>query len=64
MDDPTKCADSNSHKQHARIQKEGEMPPVSDGIKQQSFYNKSDKPAPDNSPFFDERSNPLSSKGN
>lgn len=33
-------------------------------VKQQGFYSKEDKPAPDNNPFFTERSNPLSSKGN
>lgn len=33
-------------------------------VKQQSFYSNGDKPAPDNNPFFTERSNPLSSKGN
>lgn len=64
MDDPRKCADSNHHTRHSQVIKKNEKPPVSDGIKQQSFYNKADKPAPDNSPFFDERSNPLSSKGN
>ena len=33
-------------------------------IKQQGFYTDDDKAAPDNNPFFTERSNPLSSKGN
>ncbi len=33
-------------------------------VKQQGFYSDRDKPAPDNNPFFTERSNPLSSKGN
>lgn len=33
-------------------------------IKQLSNYGKNNKPAPDNNIFFEERSNPLSSKGN
>ncbi len=37
---------------------------MASAVKQQSFYSKEDKPAPDNNPFFTERSNPLSSKGN
>ncbi|MBO5372753.1 MAG: hypothetical protein J6A75_08540 [Lachnospiraceae bacterium] len=64
MDDPRKCADSNGHTPHSKVKKPMENPPVAKGLKQQSFYNKADKPAPDNSPFFVERSNPLSSKGN
>lgn len=64
MNNSLKSADSNFHKRHSEINKKGEKPPVSEGLKQQSFYNKADKPAPDNSPFFMERSNPLSSKGN
>ncbi len=33
-------------------------------IRQNSQYDKDNKPLPDNNPFFEERSNPLSSKGN
>lgn len=33
-------------------------------IRQQSRYNDADKADPDNNPFFEMRSNPLSSKGN
>lgn len=31
---------------------------------QNSLYTKKDRPVPDNNPLFQERSNPLSSKGN
>ncbi len=33
-------------------------------IRQNSEYAENDKPVPDNNIFFEERSNPLSSKGN
>ena len=33
-------------------------------IRQNSHYNKENKAAPDNNLFWEERSNPLSSKGN
>lgn len=33
-------------------------------IRQSSQYNKDDKAKPDNNPFFEKLSNPLSSKGN
>lgn len=64
MEDATKCADSNCHRQHSGIKGQDKKNPPPDALKQQSLYNKSDKPIPDNSPFFTERSNPLSSKGN
>ncbi len=64
MEDPRKCADSNCHRQHSNVHKKKETPPSPDALRQQSLYNKSDKPIPDNSPFFEGRSNPLSSKGN
>lgn len=35
-----------------------------DGIRQSSNYDIHDKPLPDNNMFFEERHNPLSSKGN
>ncbi len=35
-----------------------------DSIRQNSNYDDNDKAAPDNNIFFEERSNPLSSKGN
>ncbi len=34
------------------------------GIRQTSRYSKDNKPVPDNNMFFEERHNPLSSKGN
>ncbi|MBD5156540.1 MAG: hypothetical protein HDT13_02750 [Butyrivibrio sp.] len=34
------------------------------GIRQTSHYDKYNKPLPDNNMFFEERHNPLSSKGN
>lgn len=34
------------------------------GIRQSSHYTKDNKPLPDNNMFFEERHNPLSSKGN
>lgn len=33
-------------------------------IRQTSHYDKDNKPLPDNNMFFEERHNPLSSKGN
>ena len=35
-----------------------------DAIRQQAHYSDEGKASPDNGPFFEERSNPLSSKGN
>ncbi len=64
MEDTTKCADSNCHRQHSDIRNRQKASPSPSGVRQQSLYNKSDKPIPDNSPFFEGRSNPLSSKGN
>ena len=64
MEDTTKCADSNRHRRHSDIHKKRETAPASDAARQQSLYNKSDKPIPDNSPFFEGLSNSLSSKGN
>lgn len=64
MEDATKCADSNCHRQHSDVKGTDRKTPSPEALKQQSLYNKSDKPIPDNSPFFTERSNPLSSKGN
>lgn len=63
MEDARRCADSNCHKKDTRsaYKQDGSKLP---GAEQQSLYNKSDKPIPDNSPFFTERSNVLSSKGN
>lgn len=63
MEDATKCADSNCHKNDndsSKTKQDGKMP----GADRQSLYNKADKPIPDNSPFFVNGSNPLSSKGN
>lgn len=34
------------------------------GIRQSSHYDQYNKPLPDNNMFFEERHNPLSSKGN
>lgn len=63
MEDATKCADSNCHRQNTDdSRKNSQIKPA--GLKQQSLYDKSDRPVPDNNPFFTERSNPLSSKGN
>ncbi|MDD6234422.1 MAG: hypothetical protein PUB17_04510 [Lachnospiraceae bacterium] len=42
------------------IQKECDV----EGIRQTSHYTKGNKPVPDNNMFFEERHNPLSSKGN
>lgn len=64
MEDTTKCADSNCHRQHSDVHKKKEKTPSPNALRQQSLYSKSDKPIPDNSPFFEGRSNPLSSKGN
>lgn len=64
MEDATKCADSNCHRSHAEERKNSKNSPTPSAVKQQSLYSKADKPIPDNSPFFKERSNPLSSKGN
>jgi len=64
MEDTTKCADSNCHRPHSDVRKKKEKAPSPDAVRQQSLYNKSDEPIPDNSPFFEGRSNPLSSKGN
>ena len=35
-----------------------------EGIRQTSHYDKNNKPLPDNNMFFEERHNPLSSRGN
>lgn len=64
MEDATKCADSNCHKQHSEVHKKTDTPPAPAALRQQSLYNKSDTPIPDNSPFYEGLSNPLSSKGN
>lgn len=64
MDNALKSADSNCHKQHSSLDKKKGPAPSADAPGQQSFYNRSDHPVPDNSPFFEERSNSLSSKGN
>lgn len=64
MEDATKCADSNCHRQHSGVRKKEQAPPSKKAVRQQSLYNNSDRPIPDNSPFFEGRSNPLSSKGN
>ncbi len=64
MEDPTKCADSNCHRQPSAVRRKKEAPPSPEAVKQQSIYSKADRPVPDNSPFFEGRSNPLSSKGN
>ncbi len=64
MEDATKCADSNCHRQPSNVNGRKQKTPPPSALKQQSLYNKSDKPIPDNSPFFTERSNPLSTKGN
>lgn len=64
MEDTTKCADSNCHRQRSCTGPKKEPAPAPDALRQQSMYSKSDKPIPDNSPFFEGRSNPLSSKGN
>ncbi|MCI9426596.1 MAG: hypothetical protein HFI81_02405 [Eubacterium sp.] len=64
MEDATKCADSNCHRKQSEVKKSGSKIPPSSALKQQSLYSKADKPIPDNSPFYTERSNPLSSKGN
>ncbi len=34
------------------------------GIRQTSCYDENNKPLPDNNMFYEERQNPLSSKGN
>lgn len=62
MEDATKCADSNCHRKDPDSLKKGDTPPAA--LREQSLYNKSDKPIPDNSPFYEGLSNPLSSKGN
>lgn len=64
MEDATKCADSNSHTQHSQVKKKSSPPPSPEAVRVQSLYNKSDKPIPDNSPFYEGLRNPLSSKGN
>lgn len=64
MEDATKCADSNCHRPHSDVKKKGQNAPKPDALRQQSLYSKNDKPVPDNSPFFEGLSNPLSSKGN
>lgn len=65
MEDSTKCADSNCHRQHTKDEvKKNNTLPTPAALMQQSLYNKSDKPIPDNSPFYEGLSNPLSSKGN
>ena len=63
MEDATKCADSNCHRQHSEIRKDKENEPSKEAVRQQSLYGKTDKAVPDNSPFFEGLSNPLSSKG-
>ena len=64
MEDTTKCADSNCHRQHSDVRKGKEEKPSKEALRQQSCYGKQDKAVPDNSPFFEGLSNPLSSKGN
>lgn len=64
MEDTTKCADSNCHNKPSDDPKKKAKPLSADAVRQQSLYNKSDEPIPDNSPFFEGLSNPLSSKGN
>lgn len=66
MDDSLKSADSNCHRSHreADSSKRRQTPPDPAAVREESLYSKKDKPVPDNSPFFETRSNPLSSKGN
>ena len=54
-----KSEKSEQHTAHT-VQKECDV----DGIRQTSRYAKGNKPVPDNNMFFEERHNPLSSKGN
>lgn len=66
---PLKSADENGGVFYKKdnFKKENsktENAPVTAALKQQSFYNKEEKPSPDNSPFFEERGNAMSSKGN
>ncbi len=44
--------------------KQKETPATNAMIRQQADYNKQDQAAPLNDPFFETKSNPLSSKGN
>lgn len=55
----TESPKSEQHTAHT-VQKEFDV----DGIRQTSRYTKGNKPVPDNNMFFEERHNPLSSKGN
>lgn len=64
MEDVTKCADSNCHRKASEMQKKSDKPPKTSAIRQQSLHDKSDKPIPDNNPFYEGLNNPLSSKGN
>ena len=64
MEDARRCADSNCHRKQSDDRRKNEAPPSPKAVRQQSMYNKSDRAVPDNSPFFEGRSNPLSSKGN
>lgn len=60
--DIKKNTESLKSEQHTArtVQKECDV----DGIRQTSRYAKDNKPVPDNNMFFEERHNPLSSKGN
>lgn len=60
--DIKKNTESPKSEQHTArtVQKECDV----DGIRQTSRYAKGNKPVPDNNMFFEERHNPLSSKGN
>lgn len=55
----TESSKSEQHTSHT-VQKECDV----DGIRQTSRYARGNKPVPDNNMFFEERHNPLSSKGN
>ena len=44
--------------------KKKEKPTTDTMIRQQANYNEHDQAAPINDPFFETKSNPLSSKGN
>ena len=63
MEDATKCADSNCHRQQSDVHNKEKDKPSKEAVRQQSLYGKTDKAIPDNSPFFEGLSNPLSSKG-
>ena len=47
-----------------RYQKDEKTEKEMDAIRQKSLYNERNKARVDNNQFFEERSNPLSSKGN